>query len=656
NPAIQLTAPIDRQDIKRWHTGGILSTVHFLLPPFSILQVAPMPGCWRAHATFSRSMLLSLFLLWFWTANAIPSASSSTRLLQPRADTVVHLPLTFITPTNFYHLPLSIGTPPQTFAMLLDIGISDMVVAGNRCGGSSTGCPIASVSTYDFAASTTMVNKSTALTTIPFGEGSTTGYIVADTVTMAGISIPGISFLESEDITDGPPQRRVAGVIGLGGAQRSLIGIIPFWQSILLLNQLAEAQFSFWLGRITGDPLADADQPAGTFVFGGVNESLYTGDVEFLPSAGRVALAMTINGHGVDFSSSSPVAAIDTNYYRIQGPPDIVSTIWAQVPGVFTPNNDGYYAIPCNLTGNVSVNVSFGGRTWSINPVDMNLGPLGDDPANCRVSIFGLPPPSNKSLGWIFGVPFLRNVYSVFKLNPAEIGFAELSEIAGGSSQPQTSTSSATPTDTTGTPSRTPSPSPHPRSQIKAGIVAGLIIGAIIVLGLSLGVTFYVRRRRRRREPQDPLDPDSDSDGSSITPFIPHLSVSAATTSLPHRKTPPAPMNPFARLKQEQSDVLWGLKRMQQTSSAENVRDRTVRTSRGFALMVDNTESERGTAESSEATPPLIIDTHVPTIPVVRRELATLREQVRRLEAVEADLNPPLTYLMSSRSQLGSSS
>ncbi|KAJ7057411.1 aspartic peptidase domain-containing protein, partial [Mycena amicta] len=245
---------------------------------------APIPGCWRAHATFSCSILLSLFLLWFWTANAIPSASSSTRLLQPRADVVVHLPLT--PPTNFYHLPLTIGTPPQTFAMLLDTGSSDMVVAGNRCGGSSTGCPIASVSTYDFAASTTMVNKSTALTAIPFGEGSTTGYIVADTVRMAGISIPGISFLESEDITDGPPQRRVAGVIGLGGAQRSLIGTIPFWQSILLFNQLAEAQFSFWLGRITGDPLADADQPAGTFVFGGVNESLYTGDVEFLPSAG----------------------------------------------------------------------------------------------------------------------------------------------------------------------------------------------------------------------------------------------------------------------------------------------------------------------------------------------------------------------------------
>ncbi|KAJ7052857.1 aspartic peptidase domain-containing protein [Mycena amicta] len=195
-----------------------------------------MPGCWRAHATFSRSILLSLFLLWFWTANAIPSASSSTRLLQPRADVVVHLPLTFITPTNFYHLPLTIGTPPQTFAMLLDTGISDMVVAGNRCGGSSTGCPIASVSTYDFAASTTMVNKSTALTAIPFGEGSTTGYIVADT----------------ED----------------GGNQHT--------RNLIL----------FWLGRITGDPLADADQPAGTFAFGGVNESLYIGDVEFLPSAG----------------------------------------------------------------------------------------------------------------------------------------------------------------------------------------------------------------------------------------------------------------------------------------------------------------------------------------------------------------------------------
>lgn len=90
----------------------------------------------------------------------------------------------------------------------------------------------------------------------------------------------------------------MAGVLGLGGAQRSLTAIIPFWQSILLFNQLAEAQFSFWLGHLDGDPLAASDKPVGAFIFGGVNDSLYTGEIEFQPSAGVASHFWTLSLSG----------------------------------------------------------------------------------------------------------------------------------------------------------------------------------------------------------------------------------------------------------------------------------------------------------------------------------------------------------------------
>lgn len=78
--------------------------------------------------------------------------------------------------------------------MLLNTGSSDMVIAGSRC--VSIGCPLSGVATYDLASST-MVNTSSQSTLIPFGAGSTTGYIVTDTVAMGGISIPGVSFRAS---------------------------------------------------------------------------------------------------------------------------------------------------------------------------------------------------------------------------------------------------------------------------------------------------------------------------------------------------------------------------------------------------------------------------------------------------------------------------
>lgn len=140
---------------------------------------------------------------------------------------------------------------------------------------------------------------------------------------------------------------------------------------------------------------------------------------------------MTINNHAVDLTGASPVVAIDTNFYGIQGPADVVSTMWAQVSEVFSPEKDGFYAIrewlsslspssetlsiipACNLTDTITFEASFGGRNWSMTPTNMNLGPLGDDPENCRVAIFGTGPPTttavtgNDTFGWVFGGPFL---------------------------------------------------------------------------------------------------------------------------------------------------------------------------------------------------------------------------------------------------------
>jgi len=83
--------------------------------------------------------------------------------------------------------------------------------------------------------------------------------------------------------------------------------------------------------------------------------------------------------------------------------------------------------------------MAFGGKSWPINAKDMNLGRVSSGSSICAGGIFDLNAGSSIGEGggnptWVVGATFLKNVYSVFRQQPAGIGFAELSTTAGGSS------------------------------------------------------------------------------------------------------------------------------------------------------------------------------------------------------------------------------
>lgn len=69
----------------------------------------------------------------------------------------------------------------------------------------------------------------------------------------------------------------------------------------------------------------------------------------------------------------------------------------------------------------------------------MNVGRVSTGSDICAGGIFDLTAGSNIGAGganpsWVVGATFLKNVYSIFRYQPAAIGFAELSSAAGGSS------------------------------------------------------------------------------------------------------------------------------------------------------------------------------------------------------------------------------
>jgi cathepsin D len=150
----------------------------------------------------------------------------------------------------------------------------------------------------------------------------------------------------------------------------------------------------------------------------------------------------------VTLPSSSPVA-IDTGTTLVGGPSEQIGELYAQIPGsaVGTGNYEGYYtyrthslylqlitradfSLACSTTVNVAL--SFGGQSWSISPDDFKLTKLSN--GQCLGAFFVLSDQQqssgNNEISWIIGDTFLKNVYSVFRANPASVGFATLASNA----------------------------------------------------------------------------------------------------------------------------------------------------------------------------------------------------------------------------------
>jgi len=176
---------------------------------------------------------------------------------------------------------------------------------------------------------------------------------------------------------------------------------------------------------------------------GTTNSSLYTGQIDYQslesvdssnPSYWSLPLrSLSVNSASVSLpSGSSPLAAIDTGTTLLGGPATEVAALYALIPNSApgTGLYQGYYTYPCSTSVNVAL--SFGGQTWSITPSDFQLSQISNSQCLGSIFIFSAGDPNSISNGpsWVIGDTFLKNVYSVFRANPASIGFAALASDA----------------------------------------------------------------------------------------------------------------------------------------------------------------------------------------------------------------------------------
>jgi len=328
-----------------------------------------------------------------------------------------------------YYGSLAIGTPPVSYNVILDTGSSDLWVAESSC---SIGCN--SVPTFNPSQSSSFQNKTQAFS-ITYGTGQAAGSLAQDTIQMAGFSVANQVFAVCNQVSSGLLNNPVSGLLGLAWNTIASSGATPLWQTLAQSNAWDSPVMAFQLTRFVDDQNAEALEAGGSFTMGFVNQSLYSGDIDFqnvpsgqeswwiLPVAG-----MTVQGNSVNLpTGTASYSAIDTGTTLVGGPSSAIQAIFAQIPGSApgTGNFENYYTYPCSTQVNVTMN--FGGRSWPISPSDFKLTQVSD--SQCVGAFFEMETGSNAP-SWIVGDTFLKNVYSVFRFNPPSIGFATLSSTA----------------------------------------------------------------------------------------------------------------------------------------------------------------------------------------------------------------------------------
>ncbi|KAI0753747.1 acid protease [Fomes fomentarius] len=334
--------------------------------------------------------------------------------------------------SDFYG-SIAVGTPPVSFNVILDTGSSDLWIASADSLSTPNG-----VATFDSSASSTFNDVGTPFE-IKYGSGAAQGTLGRDVVRMAGFEVANQTFAvvtDQQDVIEAP----VSGLMGMAFSTIASSHATPFWQTLADADgALDEPLMAFQFTRFVDVAQAQKLEPGGTFTLGGVDSSLFTGDIDYQPIPdGQVGFwvqeitSLTVNGNSVSLlSGTGSYGAIDTGTTLVTGPTDIIDALYAQIPGSEALNgqDQGLYQYPCDTTVNVSLRFGASTISWPISNADFNVG-QGTQNGMCIGGFIALSTEGSSAPAFIVGDTFLKNVYSVFRAEPPSVGFATLSQKA----------------------------------------------------------------------------------------------------------------------------------------------------------------------------------------------------------------------------------
>ncbi|XP_018104214.1 gastricsin [Xenopus laevis] len=313
---------------------------------------------------------------------------------------------------TYYFGEISIGTPPQNFLVAFDTGSSNLWVASTYC--QSQACTNHPLFNPSLSSTYTSNNQQFSMW---YGSGSMTGVLGYDTVTVQGLSIQnqelGLSVTEPSSFFY---YSKFDGIFGMAYQSLSAGGATTAVQGLIQQNLIPQAVFSFYL---TGQ--------SGEVIFGGVDNSLYSGQIYWTPVTQEIYWQIAIdefsvNGQATGWCSQGCQGIVDTGTPLLTIPQQYLSTLLQYVGAQKAQN--GEFLVNCNNVQNLPpISFTISGNQFSIPPSAYILQING----YCVVGFESTYLPSrNGQPLWILGDVFLRQYYSVYDFANNQVGFASM--------------------------------------------------------------------------------------------------------------------------------------------------------------------------------------------------------------------------------------
>ncbi|ELW66056.1 gastricsin [Tupaia chinensis] len=314
-----------------------------------------------------------------------------------------------------YFGEISIGTPPQNFLVLFDTGSSNLWVPSVYCQSQAcTNHPRFNPS----QSSTYSTNGQTF--SLQYGSGSLTGFFGYDTLTVQSIQVPNQEFgLSENEPGTNFVYAQFDGIMGMAYPALSMGGATTALQGMLQEGVLTSPVFSFYLSNQQGS------EDGGAVIFGGVDNSLYSGQIYWAPVTQELYWQIgieefLIGGQASGWCSQGCQAIVDTGTSLLTVPQQYMSTL-LQATGA-QEDEYGQFLVNCD---NIQSLPTF---TFIINGVQFPLPPSAYILSNNGACMVGVEatylPSQNGQPLWILGDVFLRSYYSVYDMSNNRVGFA----------------------------------------------------------------------------------------------------------------------------------------------------------------------------------------------------------------------------------------
>ena len=300
------------------------------------------------------------------------------------------------------------SNPGETMYMLLDTGSSSTWAMGQGC--TSSACKTHSM--FGGSDSSTLQTEKGTFS-IAYSTGKVSGSLVSDSLKLGGLEVEmsfGLATTTSDDFNNYP----MDGILGLSRSSQGQGMDVPTFIQVVQKNSLLKSNlFGVNLQR------AADNSNDGEITFGSVDESKYTGDLNYLDTVGDItdwkipADDILVDGKSVSVTGKNAIFDTGTSYMFL--PPDDAKAVFSQISGA-EPGDNELWNVPCDTT--TSIALVFNKVGYEISPKDY-VGPTVGG-GLCYSHIIGLSAVDDNT--WLLGDTFLKNVYSVYDMDKDRIG------------------------------------------------------------------------------------------------------------------------------------------------------------------------------------------------------------------------------------------